>query len=275
MRFVFAIIGCALIVSCANPLRGKNPYWYNGYVYGTQAYGYFAQGKLQTAITSYKKALAEAQRLDIVQQAGLYTFNIGRCFYELDVNDSALPYFQRSYEAFLSCKDDPAGRRGAGFIALTFSNMGQNDSAMAWYKRATAVTADKKERPFWLSVHGRLLWRRDHGKEALNYFEEAFTLYKKIKAYNAMAQMCFMRAEIYCFYTDYAEARKIIEESLFWGDKSELRYDRFRILLSAASISACLGDKAGAQGYYQRARQCAPFGISLPSMETIMECGKR
>jgi tetratricopeptide (TPR) repeat protein len=273
-RAVVAALLCALLATCGNPLKGKNPNWYNGYVYGTRGYTLFAQGKLEPAILSYQKALAEASRFDIPQQVALYTFNIARCFSELDKYDSALTYFQRSYTGFVFCSDGADSRRCAGFIALTFSSMGGGDSALAWYKHATAVTADKKERPFWLSVHGRLLWRRDHGKEALDYFEEAFDLYKKQKAYNAMAQMCSMRAEIYRWYADYPEAKKCIEEALFWGDKSVLRYDRFRMVLAAAAICACLNDREGVAWYYQRACACAPSGMPVPPFEKIKECGK-
>jgi hypothetical protein len=32
------------------------------------------------------------------------------------------------------------------------------------------VEFEKNERALWLFIHGRLLWSRDHGKEALTYF---------------------------------------------------------------------------------------------------------
>jgi len=93
MRKNLLLALCALLFSCANPLKGKSPYWYNGYVYGTQAYGLFAQGKLFNAIAHYKKAVGEAERYDIPQQGALYKFNTGRCYYELDEFDSALSFF--------------------------------------------------------------------------------------------------------------------------------------------------------------------------------------
>jgi tetratricopeptide (TPR) repeat protein len=273
LRIVFAVLACMLVLTCANPLRGKNPNWYNGYVYGTHAYSFYSQGKLQQAVVSYSKALAEARRFDIPEQTALYSFNIGRCYYELGANDSALTWFRAAYEAFIYCKDSIEGRQAAGFIAITFSNTNQPDSAMAWYKRADVTGAGKDERPFLLSLHGRLLWRKDHGKEALNYFEEAFSLYKKQKAYHAMALMCHEQARIRYYFGDYPEAKKYINEAQSWGDKSELRVDRFRVVLAAASIAACLGDSAALHWNYQRGLQCAPAGISLPPLDSIAHCG--
>jgi len=274
MKKVFVLLACVLPLSCADPLKGKSPYWYNGYVYGTQGYSFFAQGRLDIAAASYKKALAEAQRFDIPQQTAQYTFNIGRCFFELGVGDSALDYFKRSHTGFVFCNDTAAAGQACAYIALAYSKRGQTDSAMQWYAKGALVNPPQNERPFWISVHGRLLWQRDHCKEALNYFEEACALYKKQKAYGAMARMHYCRAEVYRAFGDYPEAKNCIKEALFWSDKSELRYDRFRTVLAAASLCSCVGDFAGAQWYYQRAHQCAPSGVHLPTMEVIEDCSK-
>ncbi|HEX7511613.1 MAG TPA: tetratricopeptide repeat protein [Chitinivibrionales bacterium] len=273
VSIVGAVLGCALVLSCADPLKGKSPYWHNGYVYGTQGYAFFSQGSLDGALTSYRKALTEARRFDIPGQTAQYTFNIGRCFFELGGYDSALVYFQSAYSEFGFCGDDPASRRSAAFIALAFSDSGLADSAMAWYKRAAARKIDKKDRPFMVFLHGRLLWNRDHGREALTYFEEAFKVYKKLRAYQGMAQTCRYQAEIYRAFGEYADAVKCVEEALSWNDKSDQRFDRFPTLLLAASLSACADNSARARWYYERARQCACAGMRIPPLQEILECG--
>ena len=70
-----------------------------------------------------------------------------------------------------------------------------------------------------LFLHGRLLWNRDHGKEALTYFEEAQILYAKQKDLSSMARMCYYRAGIYKALADYPEAQKRIDEALALSDK--------------------------------------------------------
>lgn len=270
--FFIAALLSLLFLSCADPLKGKSPYWYNGYVYGTQGFSYFAQGRLDAAIASYKKACAESQRVDIPQQSAQYAFNIGRCYFELGQTDSALGFFRQAYDGFVYCNDMPDGASAAAFSALAYSDKGEHDSAMAWYKKSTAREADKQQRPFMLFVHGRLLWSRDHAREALTYFEEAQILYARQKDLNAVARMCRFRAEIYKTLSDYGEAAKCIEEALAYSDKAELRFDRFRIVLAAASLSACAGDSAKAWWYYRRAQQCTPSAIRLPSMDFIKDC---
>lgn len=265
---------CALLLTCANPLKGKSPYWYNGYVYGTRAYDLFSQGKLLDAIALYKKGLAEAKRYDIPQQGALYKFNIGRCYYELNAFDSALACFSVCNREYLLMADTMAASRSAGFAALSWCEKENSDSSFYWYEQGSARALDKDDRAFWLFIHGRLLWARDHGKESLNYFEEAFSLYKKQKAFNAMARMCYYRAGIYYFFGDYSEARKLIDEALVLGDKSSERFDRWRVVCAGAKICFCQKDPSRGEWFYQRARQCSPQGIILPPIEKITECGK-
>jgi tetratricopeptide (TPR) repeat protein len=274
MKNTLLLALCGILISCANPLKGKSPYWYNGYVYGTQAYGFFTQGKLLNAIVSYKKGLAEAERYDIPQQVALYKFNIGRCFYESDAFDSAVACFSACNREFLLLSDTLAAARSAGFAALSLCAKGNPDSAFSWYKRGSDLATDKYDRALWLLIHGRLLWARDHGKEALNYFEEAFSLYKKEKAYNSMAQACYYRAGTYYFFGDYPEARKLIDEALALGDKSIERFNRWRVLCAAAKICFCQNEKTRCAWFYERALKCAPQGMLFPAQEKIMECGK-
>jgi tetratricopeptide (TPR) repeat protein len=266
---------CVALVFCANPLKEKGPFWYNGYVYGTRGFSLYAEGKLDGAIASYRKALAEAQRLDIPKQAALYTFNIGRCWLELERYDSAIACFRGSYAEFAACPDSAAARQAAGFSALSYCELGNFDSAFAWYARAALGEGGKDERAFGLFIHGRLLWARDHGKEALTYFEEAYALYKKQKAYNAMAHMCLLRAGVYYHFGDFQESKKLIDEALSLSDKSNLRSNRFKILLAACSIYNRLNDGAAARRFFERAKNCAPSGGSpLPSFEDVQKVTK-
>ena len=262
-------------VFCAHPLKDKGPFWYNGYVYGTRGFSLYAEGKLEDAINSYRKALAEARRLDIPRQAGLYTFNIGRCWLDLERYDSALAYFAGSYAEFKACRDSAAAERTAGFISLTFSELGNSDSAFAWYGRGAAGEAGKEGRALWLFIHGRLIWARDHGKEAVTYFEEAYAIYKKQKTYNAMAHMCRLRAGVYYSFGDYQESKKLIDEALFLSDKSRLRPNRFKILLAACSIYNRLNDREAARRFFERAKNCAPAGgVSIPTFEVFIASNK-
>ena len=170
--------------------------------------------------------------------------------------------------------DTAAACRSAGYAALCWCAKGNPDSSFAWYKQGAEWVSGKNDQALWLLVHGRLLWARDHGKEALNYFEEAFSMYKKQKAYNAMARTCYYRAGVYFFFGDYPEARKLIEEALAWGDKSQERFNRWRVACAAATICFCQKDQSSGAWFYQRAVKSVPQGIVFPPQEKIMECSK-
>jgi len=261
-----------LAVSCANPLKGKPPYWYNGYVYGTRAHGLFAEGKITAALTFYKKGLEQAQTHDIPEQAALYRFNIGRCFLELDKNDSAARWFSLSYRDFLLCGSDKDARQAAGYAALAFCGAGNKDSSFSWYTKGAITPAKTDEKTFWLMVHGRLVWDRDHTKEALAYLDEAYDLYKKEKAWYGAMQMCYLRSRVYSYFGDYDEAARLITEALALGDRTPLRFDRWRVLVTAASIYSCKHDDARAMWFFGRALQCLPDGITPPARARVLSC---
>lgn len=263
-----------LLASCANPLKGKPPYWYNGYVYGTRAHGLFSEGRIATALVFYQKGLVQAQTHDIPQQAALYLFNIGRCYFELDKNDSAVRYFSDAYTQFALCGSENEARQAAGFASLAWSGAGENDSAFSWYTKGAITPVKTDEKTFWLMVHGRLAWGRDHSKEALAYLDEAYDLYKKQKAWYGAMQMCHLRGRVYAYFGDNAEAVRMITEALSLGDKTELRFDRWRVLVTAASMYSCANDPARAQWFFSRAMQCLPEGIKPPSKERILSCQK-
>jgi tetratricopeptide (TPR) repeat protein len=267
------LIACALAASCANPLKGKPPYWYNGYVYGTRAHELFSEGRITTALAFYKKGLFQARTHDIPQQAALYLFNAGRCYHEIDKNDSAVRYFSQAYAEFMHCGSEKEARQAAGFAALAWCDASA-DSAFAWYGKGVITPSKTDEKTFWLMVHGRLAWSRDHTREALAYLDEAYDLYKKQKAWYGAMQMSFLRSRIYAYFGEYDEAARLVAEALALGVKTPLRFDRWRVLVAAASIYSCKNDAAKAQWFYDRACNCLPEGITPLSKEQILSCRK-
>jgi tetratricopeptide (TPR) repeat protein len=268
-----AACGAALIVcSCANALSGKPPHWSSGYVFGSRGAAYFSEGKLATALSFYAKGLKQAEIHDIPEQAGLYLFNMGRCFLELDKYDSARACFAAAYREFSLSSKETEARQAAGFAALAWSAAGAADSAFAWYKLGAITPKNTRDKTFWLMVHGRLVWARDHTKEALAYLDEACDLYKKDKAWYGAAEACLARARVYQYFGDYPEASLQITQALSLGDKSPLRANRWRILCAAATISACAKDMDRATWYYDRATKCMAEGKAVPARDSVMMC---
>jgi tetratricopeptide (TPR) repeat protein len=269
---VAVFTGCVLLVSCANPLKGKPPYWYNGYVYGTRAHDLFSEGMVSAALGFYRKAIIQAQTHDIPEQVALYRFNIGRCFLELDKVDSAVAYFTKSYTDYILFGNAKAANQAAGYAALAFVAATQADSAFLWYKKGYGDPQTPEDKAFWLMIHGKISWLRDHSKEAITYFDEAYTWYTKKKSYHGAAQMSLLRARAYLYFGDSEEAKKQIQDALALGDKTNLRFDRFRLLLCAATVYTCANEMPKAEWYYNRAVQCIPDGIPLPVKEQVLTC---
>ena len=273
--FLACTIACALLVcSCANPLKGKPSYWYDGYVYGTRAAGFFAEGKLVTALSFYRKALAQADAHDIPEQSAQYWFNIGRCQLELDKCDSAQKCLTESYRQFSLCGKPAEARQAAGYAALAFSADRQQDSAMAWYQRGVITPVANGDKTFWLMVHGRLVWARDHSREALAYFDEAYGLYKKVKSWHGAAEACFARAKVYRYFGEYDDAARMLSEALSLGDKTDLKFDRWRILLAASATAFCTKDEDKGRWFYERAAKSMAEGKDVPPEDSVRLCPK-
>ncbi len=265
----------AFAFSCANPLKNKPPYWYDGYVYGTRAYELFVEGKIATALEFYRRALSRAKSHDIPEQVALYEFNIGRSFYELGKYDSATACFCEAHRYFILSKKDNEARQAAGYAALSLSAGRNQDSAFTWYRKGVITPRKTEEKTFWLMVHGHLIWARDHSKEALAYFNEANELYVKQHSWHGAVQMCLAQSRVYAYYGDFDEACRLISQALIYGDKTGLRFDRFRVLLTAVTVYACNGDKPKAEWFFDRARQCIPDSLTLPPRDSLFGCNKK
>jgi tetratricopeptide (TPR) repeat protein len=273
--FCFVLCGCAVLaLSCSDPLKGKPPYWYNGYVYGTRAAGFFGEGRIETALAFYKKGLAQAESHDIPEQAAQYRFNMGRCWFELDIYDSACAYFAAAHREFSLCGKQDRARQAAGFAALAFSSRHSIDSAFAWYKLGVITPSKSADKTFWLMVHGRLVWARDHTKEALAYFDEAYDLYKKQEAWHGAVEACFWRAKVYHYYGEYPDAARLLDEALALGDKTPLMFDRWRVLCAASAVSFCSRNEEKAQWFYDRAVKSNAEGNIIPPREKVAACVK-
>jgi len=270
MRILMILIGCTLLVSCANPLKGKSVHWANGYVYGSQGYALFSDGKLDNAIDAYRKAWSEARTYDIPAQAAQYRCNIGRCYYEKDVYDSAVACCVSVYADFMRCGDSASARGAAGIASLAYSGKGNADSAFLWQGKIVAGCTLKKEKAFCASVYGRIIWNRDHSVNAVSCFNQAYAGYKKNKDTYGMTLMFYCKAFAYFTASDFARAHGCIDSALVLGDKVQLRHDRWKMVVLASAIALAQKDTATAAWYYDRAGACVPRGSILPAFADLV-----
>jgi tetratricopeptide (TPR) repeat protein len=161
-----------------------------------------------------------------------------------------------SYEEFVAAGDAPSAGRAAAFIALTYCEMGKADNAFIWYTKGTGGGTGDADKPLWLLVRGRIVWEREKGKEVLTWFEEAYQLQKKQKAFHAMAELCRLSAMVRVHFGQYADAKALIDEALDLSDRSGLRPGRAKILLAAGEIYKLAGDEQAGKRFLERAGEC-------------------
>ena len=95
---------------------------------------YYEQGDYRKAISHYEKALLmqpiDNYRLALVMQ------DFGRCYTHLDIPDSALIYYQRSYEKFNLINDKYGFNQTLNGLGNVQFKMGNTELALGYYRQA-------------------------------------------------------------------------------------------------------------------------------------------
>jgi len=263
--FVFILLCCACFTGCA----GNKPKPHDDDVYGSRAYGYFLDGNMPLAVDTYKKGYASARKTDNVEGAARYLSNIGRVFYEMGVIDSAVLYNRRAYEEFIALGDGAQASAAAAFLALCLVAGGDGEQAREWLKTAaSSASAARKDSDRYLAVIRGLIDFRLTGKVSdEGAVDAAQAFYKKAKEGRMLSTIYILKADHNMSKGAYPAATGYLDSALIVIEASRERYKRSRILLRLAVIAFNAGDENTGKRYYERARDCAPKGVTFPSME--------
>ncbi len=102
----------------------------------------FNSGNFSDALRLYRRALAEARRIDNPALRARYQFNIGRIFYECSLPDSARIRFCESAVLFSQCGNEEDAAVAGVFMALTFAYAGAPDTAAILLEQYAPATGE-------------------------------------------------------------------------------------------------------------------------------------
>jgi hypothetical protein len=240
-------------------------------VYGSRAYGYFLDGNMPLAAETYKKGYVSARKADRGHAAARYLSNIGRVYYEMGMLDSAVLYHRKAYDEFKADGDGAHASTAAAFLALCLAGGGDGDGAHEWLgTAASAATAEQKDGGHYLSVIRAIIDRRIAEKISdESAVDAALAYYKKKNEPRMLSTIYIIKADNETARGAYAAAAGYLDEALNAIETSRERYKRSRILLRHAAIKFLSGDEGAARRYYERAADCAPKGVKIPSIDEI------
>jgi len=268
-RAIFVLIPAILagIIGCA----GNKPKPHDDDIYGSRAYGYFLDGNMPLAIDTYKKGYVSARRTDNVRGSAVYLSNIGRVFYETGAMDSAVLYHRKSYEEFKTLGDDAHASSAAAFLALCLATGGDGNQAQEWLKIAAASANQKNSEHYLSIIRGMVDFRLTAKVTDESAVDAALTYYKKSKDNKMLSTIYILKADNEISKGAYANAINYLNEALTIIDNSQERYKRSRILLRLANIKFRTGDESAGKHYYERAVDCAPKGVVVPTIDFFTE----
>ena len=271
---IYRVVICGLLIiflGCGGSKKVVRPH---NDIYGGRAYSAFLEGDLARAIDLYKKGFTAARRSDHQLRAAQNLSNIGRVYFELGHLDSAALYFARSHEEFVWAADTAAASRAAAFLAFCHAAQGSAQLSNKWWAVASAYKGKDNEH-FNAVMKGRidlLLGSKLSGEEAL---ERAARFYRKRKDHSALATINILKAQAESYKGDCSEASRLLLEALEYVDRTGENYRRAAILLNLAAVNFCAKNNEAAKRYYERAVDCAPRGVHIPSLSEISVCDRR
>ncbi|MFW6244324.1 MAG: hypothetical protein ACOC36_00410 [Fibrobacterota bacterium] len=268
MKYLCFLFSALLIAGCASTGKKTPRYWDT---YGIRAYRYFLSGDLAKSVQLYKRGFLRARRADDVHRAAHYLFNTGRAFYELGTMDSAVSYLTRSYEEMLFYKDSVSASRAAAMLALCEAGRGDEAQSSSWFRKTEPLRGEDCEH-YYSFIKAKSSWilsRRIENPQAL---EEAQAYYSKKKEFGSLSQIYYLKAENTRASGDCGASREYLENALDALDRTQERFRRYRVLLALASVQFCSGQEEAGRRCYNRAVDCAPLGIELPSMNQVSSC---
>ena len=261
---------------------------------GTKGYIFFEEGKITDARALYTKAARQALQYDAVNDAALYLFNIGRCWFELDNTDSALACFSQARYYFSMLKNQQALRIASLYESIAWADAGNLDSARSCYQLAEQVLAEsEKDRSLSSLARARVAMVENNDARAGEILSAAIVLElgektdmqvsaiadKKIieacreKRIELAPRLFLWSARIAFKKNNAAEAELLLQKALTAQTGSSTRLDRSRILYGLSTVYACGGDAAQSAFYYTRAQSSLLEGTVLRPAPLLKNCG--
>jgi len=268
----YQVVICGLLavflMGCGSSKKALRPH---NDIYGSRAYGVFLDGDMPRAIELYKKGFAAARKSDHQHRAAQNLSNIGRAYFEMGRLDSASLYFAKSHEEFVWAADTAAASRTAAFLAFCHAAMGDASLSAKWWSAASAYKGKNSEH-YNAVIKSRidLLQKSKISDEASLDKAEAF--YKKRKDRSSLAAINILKAQAESHKGNCTEANRLLLEALNYVDRTGENYRRAAILLNLSAVNFCAKNNEAAKRYYERAVDCAPKGVPVPSLSEISAC---
>ena len=269
MQTILLAAALALMVKCA----GSGPPLPDRAVEerGRTAAELFGTGKFAAAMEMYRRALVEAEQLDLPGLQARYWFNIGRIYYECSEYDSAMRYFRKSRMLFIEKGRGGEAMTAEIFMVLTRAYAGDADSAdILLQMLAPAVGRDDQAVLATARTIVGLL--KGDPDAADRECVRALELLRRRKDVHGLGVIYYYKAMSSFMRGERGNARQCLDTSLIYFRRSPARYRTWRTLLGRAIVEYGDGKIDEGDNWYRRAAAAAPDMVNFPSRDMVRRC---
>lgn len=231
----------------------------------------FNSGNFSDALRLYRRALAEAGRIDNPALRARYQFNIGRVFYECSLPDSARKRFRESALLFSQCGNREDAAVAGVYTALTFAYGGTPDTAAILLEQY-APAAGEANRGIVATAGTIIRLLQGELEQAQRESEEAMELACGRKDPFLCGGVFYTQAMIAFAGKNIGQSRALLDSSLQYYAQSPYRFRNWKSLLGRAIVEYCSGDSLTATRFYRRSKMAAPAMVVFPAPELVRNC---
>jgi len=130
----------------------------------------------------------------------------------------------------------------------------------------------KSNRHYYAVIRGQLDFKLTNNISDINALNAAHAFYRKQKNHAMLSAIYTLKADAEFAGGNCAAADRYLQNALSSNQKTREMYRRSGILLRLSQISFCDGDERMGRHYYERARDSAPKGATVPPMDEVSLC---
>jgi CHAT domain-containing protein/Tfp pilus assembly protein PilF len=216
----------------------------------------FYQGRYQSALKTYTRALQLAQEMNDPDEKAALIGNIGAAHFYLGDFDKALDYYLESLSLLEEIGDIRRVGNRLGNIANVYSDKSDYPDAIEYFERAIEIREmlnDRRGMATDLNNIGLVYYEMGFYKKALSHYQKAYEINKSISNTRGMGKNLANIANVHIKFGDYSMALTVYQENIEIRKQKGDRKGEGIDLGNIGIVYQSLGDFTRATSYYQMA----------------------
>lgn len=178
---------------------------------------YLGNKDFQLAKDNFKQSLVLNLKIHHEPQLANVYDNLGQVFEDTGELDSALFYFQKSYETYDMLDDRNGSVQTMLHEASVYQKQKKSDSAIALYEKAIGVIGDNNSRFLKAQIYDRMgdiYNNQDNLIPAMDYYQQAADLYETAGNFETLSLVLYNMGLIKLKQNDFANGYQLLKKAI-------------------------------------------------------------